>query len=274
MQERPVVLVTGCSSGIGRAAVGHLERAGFHVVATARKPADIEALASQHVDTLALDVTDDGSRRAAIDATMKRHGRLDALVNNAGFGAVAAAEETTPDLLQRLFETNLFGAHELCRLALPIMRDKEGGRIVNVSSLAGHLPIPMQSAYCATKFAMRAMTMTMDIETRDFGVRCVLVEPGFVNTGFGQRSTQETEATVADRETGPYAQFHARWSRRRSGNHGASPDVLAATIVRACTDKRPKIHYMAPFHAKAYNMAKRLLPDSLILWAAKRKFSS
>lgn len=271
--QRRVVLVTGCSTGIGREAVTHLAQAGFLVVATARKAADVAGLAVPgSVEAETLDVTKAADRERVVAAAIKRHGRIDALVNNAGFGAVAAAEETTPDLMRRMFDTNLFGAHELTRLVLPHMRRQGHGRVVNVSSLSGHIAVPMMSAYCATKFALRAMTQAMDVEVRGFGVRAVLVEPGFVRTGFGSRSTKETLATVADRDASPYARFHAVWARRREGSHGAPASAIAHCIVRACSDRRPRMHYYAPFHAKMYNLAKRLLPDAWLMAAVARKF--
>lgn len=271
--QRPVALVTGCSTGIGREAVTHLAKAGFLVVATARKAEAILDLAAPgSVETDVLDVTSPADRERVVAGILRRHGRIDALVNNAGWGAVAAAEETTPDLLQRMFDTNVFGAHELSRLALPQMRRQGSGRIVNVSSVSGHIAVPMMSAYCATKFALRAITLAMDVEVRGFGIRAVLVEPGFVRTGFGQRSTIETLATVADRDASPYARFHARWARRRARSHGAPPTVIAQCIVRACTAKRPRIHYFAPLHAKALNLVKRWLPDSWLQAAVARPF--
>lgn len=264
MQAQKVVLVTGCSTGIGRAAVARLAEAGFLVVATARKASDIADLAQPgRVETAVLDVTKAADRERVVADVVARHGRVDALVNNAGFGAVAAAEETTPDLMRRLFDTNVFGLHELTRLVLPQMRRQGSGRVVNVSSVSGHIAVPLMSAYCATKFALRALTLAMDVEVRPLGLRAVLVEPGFVKTRFGARSTQETLATVADRDASPYAAFHARWAARRSGSHGVDPAVIARSIVHACGARRPRLHYFTPMHAKVLNLLKRWLPDAL-----------
>jgi NAD(P)-dependent dehydrogenase (short-subunit alcohol dehydrogenase family) len=271
---RKVVLVTGCSTGIGREAAAHLAEAGFLVVATARKAADVADLAAPgRIETEALDVTRAADRKRAVDAVLRRHGRIDALVNNAGWGAVAAAEETTPDLMQRMFDTNVFGLHELTRLVLPAMRRQGSGRIVNVGSVSGHIAVPMMSAYSATKFAVRAMTLAMDVEVRPHGLRAILVEPGFVRTGFGARSTKETAATVADRGSSPYRAFHARWARRRAGSHGVPPAKVAQAIVRACQARRPRVHYFVPLHAKALNLLKRWLPDALVQRALGRVFS-
>jgi NAD(P)-dependent dehydrogenase (short-subunit alcohol dehydrogenase family) len=262
---KPLVLVTGCSTGIGREAVLHLRRAGFLVVATARKAEAIADLATPgEVECEVLDVTSDADRRRVVDGVLARHGRLDALVNNAGWGAMAAVEDTTPELLQRMFDTNVFAVTELTRLVLPQMRRQGSGRIVNVASVAGHIAVPMMGAYCATKFALRALTQALDMEVRSFGVRALLVEPGFIRTQFGARASAETLATVTDPRSSPYAPFYRRWAKRRAGDHGAHPRVIARAIVHACSATSPRFHNFAPFHAKAANLSKRLLPDALL----------
>jgi NAD(P)-dependent dehydrogenase (short-subunit alcohol dehydrogenase family) len=268
-----VAIVTGCSTGIGREAVQFLAQAGFLVVATARQAQDIADLAAPGtVETDVLDVTRPADRRRVVDAVLQRHGRIDALVNNAGWGAVVAAEDTSPELMQRMFDTNLFGAHELTRLVLPAMRRQGHGRVVNVSSVSGHIAVPMMSAYCATKFALRALTLALDVEVRGQGIRAVLVEPGFVKTRFGRRSTAETQAAVADPAAGPYAALYDRWARRRSGSHGAEPAAIARCIVKACSAPRPRLHYFTPLHAKVLNLLKRWLPDSWFSAALRRYF--
>lgn len=268
----PVVLVTGTSSGIGRETVHRLRDAGCHVLATARDVAAIADLAVPgQVECLRLDVADAASRKACIDEALRRHGRLDALVNNAGYGAMLAIEDTDLAALRRMFETNVFGAHELARLVLPAMRQQGHGRIVNVASIAGHVPVPLLGAYCSTKFALRALTQALDSEARMFGVRAVLVEPGVIQTNFGTHSLKETKANV-DVAASPYARFYRKWGARRQGRHGAHPRVVARRIVHACTARRPRNHYFAPADAKLYNVLKRLLPDALILWGMRRYF--
>jgi NAD(P)-dependent dehydrogenase (short-subunit alcohol dehydrogenase family) len=270
---KPVALVTGCSTGIGREAVAHLRRSGFLVVATARKAEAVADLAAPgEVEAEVLDVTSDADRRRVVAAVLARHGRIDALVNNAGWGAMAAMEETAPGLMQRIFDTNVFGAVELARLALPAMRRQGSGRIVNVSSVAGHVAVPLMGAYCGTKFALRAVTHAMDMEVRRFGVRAVLVEPGLIRTRFGARAAEETRGAMADPASSPYAPLYARWARRRAGDHGAHPRVVARAIVRACASASPRFHNFAPLHAKAANLAKRLLPDSLLSLAMRAYF--
>lgn len=274
-RPRPVVLVTGCSTGIGREAVAHLRKAGFLVVATARRLDAIADLAAPgEVEVDALDVTVAAERARVVAAILVRHGRIDALVNNAGWGAVAAAEETTPELMQRMFDTNVFAAHELARLVLPPMRKAGGGRIVNVASVAGHIAVPLMGAYCATKFALRALTQAMDAEVRPFGVRALLIEPGFIKTKFGERASTETRAAVSDPRASPYAAMYRRWAKRRAGDHGAHPRVIARAIVHACASQSPRFHNFAPLHAKSANLLKRLLPDSVLSAGMRLYFRS
>lgn len=262
---KPVALVTGCSTGIGREAVGHLARAGFLVVATARRPESIQDLARPgEVEAERLDVTDAAQRQAVVEAVLARHGRIDALVNNAGFGAVLAIEDTGPEAMKAMFDTNVFGLHELTRLVLPAMRRQRSGRIVNVASIAGHVSVPMLGAYCATKFAVRALTQALDNEVRQFGIRAVLIEPGVIRTEFGNRSVAEHQAHVPDAEASPYAGLYRRWAHLRMLRGGAHPRIIARAIVRSCAAQTPRFHNFAPLSAKASNLAKRLLPDAVV----------
>ncbi|HJQ93067.1 MAG TPA: SDR family oxidoreductase [Candidatus Thermoplasmatota archaeon] len=265
-RPRPVVLVTGCSTGIGREAVSHLERAGFLVIATARRVEAVQDLASPgKVEADTLDVTKAADRKRVVEGVLSRHGRIDALVNNAGYGAVLAVEDTDPAVMQAMFDTNVFGLHELSRLVLPTMRRQGSGRIVNVASIAGHVSVPMLGAYCATKFAVRALTQALDNEVRGFGVRAVLIEPGVIRTEFGNRSMAEHRtAMAAGVGESPYARLYRRWERMRMLRGGAHPRVIARAIVHACASASPRFHNFAPLQAKASNLAKRLLPDAVV----------
>ncbi|HUR61907.1 MAG TPA: SDR family oxidoreductase [Candidatus Thermoplasmatota archaeon] len=271
--QKPLVLVTGTSSGIGREAVAHLRKAGCLVIATARRVEDIAALQEPgYVECLALDVADDASRRTAIAEVLRRHGRIDALVNNAGYGAVLSVEDTSAATLRAMHETNVVGPHDLARLVLPTLRRQGSGRIVNVSSIAGHVSVPLLGAYCSTKFALRALTQALDNEVRRFGVRALLVEPGVIRTNFGTRSLAEARADKPVHD-GPYAALYARWALRRRGSpHGAHPRVIARRIVHACLAQHPGLHSFAPLDAKLGNLAKRLLPDSWIDAGMRRYF--
>lgn len=263
---RAVVLVTGCSSGIGRASVERLRRAGALVVATARDLASLQDIAEPgHVEVARLDVTSAADRAAVVEGILARHGRIDALVNNAGFGATLAVEETPLDEMRAMFDVNLFGLHELTRLALPQMRRQGHGRIVNVSSVAGHVAVPLIGAYCATKFALRALTQALDSEVRHFGIRAVLVEPGPITTRFGERSMAESRRWQPSPEASPYAAMYRTWERRRGKRWGSVPaDRVARKVVHACLAASPRNHYFVPASASGASLAKRLLPDAWV----------
>jgi NAD(P)-dependent dehydrogenase (short-subunit alcohol dehydrogenase family) len=271
---KPVVLVTGCSTGIGRESVHHLAKAGFLVVATARNPDTLADLAKPgDVECERLDVTSDGDRRRVVEAVLARHGRIDALVNNAGYGGVLAIEDTDAGAMQRMFDTNVFGLHELTRLVLPAMRKQGHGRIVNVASIAGHVAVPLLGAYCATKFAVRALTQALDNEVRRFGIRALLIEPGVIKTEFGNRSIAEKKAVLSTAHPdSPYAGQYRAWDRMRMLRGGAHPRVIARRVVHACAAHSPRFHNFAPLSAKASNLAKRLLPDVLISWVFRVYF--
>ncbi len=263
--ERPVVLVTGTSSGIGREAVVHLQRASCLVVATARRLESIADLQGPGVETLRLDVTSDRDRKTVVQEILRRHGRIDVLVNNAGYGVTLSAEDTDAETMRAVFETNLFGLHELTRLVLPGMRERGSGRIVNVASIAGHISVPLLGAYCASKFALRALSQAMHAEVKRFGIHVSLIEPGVIRTRFGERSQKETRASHVDLESSPYAPLYRQWLGMRLARRGVHPRVIAKRIVHASVGRWPRFHYFAPWRdAKMGNVLKRLLPDATL----------
>lgn len=266
-----VVLVTGTSSGIGRESVHHLAEAGCKVIATARNLADIEDLASEQVDILPLDVSDEKSMVTAVDEVVRRYGRIDGLVNNAGYGTMLPVEETPMNVMRAQFDVNVFGLHRLTQLVLPHMRQQGSGRIVNVSSIAGHVSVPMMGSYCATKHAVRALTIALDAEIKPHGLHASLIEPGVIKTKFGQRSQAERHQHSNVHESA-YKPLHDKWENMRMTQGGAHPKVIAKRIVHACTAKRPKLHYFAPWDAKSANILKRLAPDAAINWGMRTYF--
>ena len=178
----PVAVVTGASSGIGRAVAGALVAAGHTVVGTSRDAARVAPLPGVHL--LDLDVTSQRSVDALVATVLQRHGRIDVLVNNAGVGAVGAGEESTLDQDRVLFETNVFGVMALTRAVLPHMRERGSGRVVNVSSVLGLVPAPFMASYAATKHAVEGWSESVDHEVREHGVRVLLVEPSWTSTSF------------------------------------------------------------------------------------------
>ena len=193
-----VVLITGASSGIGQACARHLARRGYQVFGTSRRP---QAGAEEPFEMIPMDVTDEDSVRQGVATVLARAGRLDAVVNNAGFGFGGAVEDTSIDEAQELFETNFFGTLRVCRAVLPHMRERRAGTIVNVSSLAGLIAQPFVGMYCATKFAIEGVTEALRMEVRPFGIHVVMIEPGDTRTGF----TANRRPTQASQAASPYA---------------------------------------------------------------------
>ena len=235
------------------------------MVATARNRTDIADLLQEgKIELAELDVTDVAQREAVVADILARLGRIDGLVNNAGYGVNLPIEETDMATLRAIFETNVFSLHAMTLLVVPGMRTQGSGRIVNVASIAGHVSVPMMGAYCATKFAVRAMTQALHNEMRGFGVRVALIEPGIIRTEFGNRARRETAAFQDDLDDGPYAVFHRAWNVQRTVSRGSSPQVIAKAIVHACLDQHPRFHYLAPLHAKSLNIVNRLTPDAVL----------
>ncbi len=202
------VLITGCSSGIGRATAEHLASAGWTVYATARRPESIEDLAERGCRTLALDVTDEDSMRAAVAAVEEAEGAVGVLVNNAGYSQSGAVETLSLERLRAQFETNVFGLVRMCQLVLRGMRRQGWGRIVNVSSMGGRLTFPGGGAYHATKHAVEALSDALRFEVRGFGVDVVVIEPGLITTRFGETAAgsigdPEPTGTIRTRTSTP-----------------------------------------------------------------------
>ena len=189
-----VALVTGASSGIGEAAARQLVDAGFTVYGTSRRATAGEK--RDGVVFLPLDVTDDQSVAGAIGEVLYRSGRIDVLVNNAGLGVSGAAEESSVDQARALFETNLFGAMRMTRAVLPVMRTQGRGRIINVSSVVGLIPVPFMALYASSKHALEGYSQSVDHELREYGVRVLLVEPGFTKTGFDSNLASADEPSA------------------------------------------------------------------------------
>src|SRR4051794_2941819 len=197
VETGPVALVTGASSGIGEAAARELVAAGFTVYGTSRKAVAGEQ--REGVTFLPLDVTDDASVAIAVGDVLARSGRIDVLVNNAGFGVAGAAEESSVDQARALFETNVFGLMRVTRAVLPVMRAQGSGRIINVSSIVGLIPVPFMALYASSKHALEGYSESLDHEVREHGVRVLLIEPGFTKTAFDANPADEPLPLYAQR---------------------------------------------------------------------------
>ena len=247
-------LVTGCSTGIGRAAAVELTKRGFEVVATARKPATLADL--DVAATLALDVDSDESVAAALAAA----GPIDVLVNNAGFGVIGPIESVPLAEVRRMVETNLFGTIRMIQGVLPQMRERGSGTIVNVTSLAGRVAPPFDGFYSATKFGVEGLSEVLHYEVAHFGIRVVLIEPGVFETNFGDN------ATHYGMEGGPYDELAAQWeaSRDKLPPNDASngPETVAAAIADAIEAKDHKLRHPVGADAELVTAVRAQLDDA------------
>ena len=252
-----VALVTGASSGIGDAAARQLLDAGFTVYGTSRRATAGEQCAG--VVFLPLDVTDDESVAAAVSEVLYRSGRIDVLVSNAGLGVAGAAEESSIDQARALFDTNVFGAMRMTRAVLPVMRMQGGGRIINVSSIVGLIPVPFMALYSSTKHALEGYSQSVDHELREHGIRVLLVEPGFTKTGF------DANLAAADEPMPLYAERRANVDAGlvEALQGGDDPSIVAEAIVKAATDRRPKLRYAAGRTARRVSNARRYAPSGI-----------
>lgn len=269
-----VALVTGCSTGIGRASALALRRAGLTTYASARRLETLADLEAAGCRTLVLDVTDEASRTDAVAAIEREQGRLDVLVNNAGYAEYGPLEEISIERWRREFETNVFGAVRLIQLALPGMRERRAGRIVNMSSMGGLMAFPMGAPYHASKFALEALSDVLRVEVAPFGIDVVLIEPGVIATGYA-----DTASTgLHDAAEGPYGDlvrsFLAAMASSYRGRGAAGPERVAEVVVRAVTAARPRTRYKVTLNARLLPAARALLPDRMWDTLLRRTFRS
>jgi short-subunit dehydrogenase len=262
------VLITGCSSGIGRATAVRLAGSGWTVYASARRLEAIADLEDAGCRTLALDVTDEDSMRAAVDVVERDEGAVGVLVNNAGYSQSGAIETVPIDAARRQFETNVFGLVRLTQLVLPNMRRRHRGKIVNVGSMGGLLSFPGAGHYHATKHALEALSDAMRFELRGFGIDVILLEPGLITTGFPEAATTAMTQATGETEEGPYARFNAAVGAVTTGAYagsarllGAGPDRVAKVIERAITRRRPPARIKITASARLLVAVRRLLSD-------------
>lgn len=252
-----VALITGASAGIGEAAARRLIAAGFTVYGTSRRGA--AAGAGRAYPLLPLDVTDDASVQAAVDDLLRREGRIDLLVNNAGVGVTGAAEESSIEQVRWLFETNFHGVVRVTNAVLPAMRQQGGGRILNIGSGLGFIPAPFSAYYSATKHALEGYSESLDHEVRGFGVRVAVIEPGATKTSF------ESSTVTSDRPNPAYEATRAKYlvAYERTMATADTAESVAETIVLAALDKKPQLRYPSGKAAKQGAFARRFLPRSL-----------
>lgn len=261
MSEK-VALVTGASSGIGEATALELQRRGFTVYAGARRVERMEALRSEGIRVLRLDVTEESSLQTAVSTIETEVGRFDVLVNNAGYGSYGSLEEVPMDEGRKQFDVNLFGAMHLTQLVIPIMRGQKTGTIVNVSSIGGKISTPFGAWYHGTKFALEGMSDVLRGELKQFGIDVVVIEPGAIKTewsGIAAGSALETSGR------GPYAKAASALATSLTTgpfhDRASDPSVVALAIATAVVARRPKTRYVAGYSARPVLALRWLLPD-------------
>jgi NAD(P)-dependent dehydrogenase (short-subunit alcohol dehydrogenase family) len=260
------VLITGCSSGIGRATALRLVRDGWTVYATARRPETLSELQHAGCRTLTLDVCDEASMQAAVAAVTEAEGAVGVLINNAGYSQSGAVESVPVPDIRRQFETNVFGLVALTQLVLPGMRAQRFGKVVNLSSMGGRLTFPGGGLYHATKYAVEAISDALRFEVRGFGVDVILIEPGLIVTRFGE--TAAGSVAQAAGAPGPYAEFNASVAKLTEEAYrgpmaklGGPPERVADVIAKALGAKKPRARYPVTPSARLLINQRRLMPD-------------
>ena len=254
-ETRPVAMVTGASGGIGEATAHALNAAGYRVFGTYRRP---PAARLAGIEYLACDVTDNESVTTVVGQVVSTSGRIDLLVNNAGVGLIAGAEESSLEQAKALFDVNLFGVIRLTQAVLPTMRRQRAGRIVNISSVMGLIPAPFMALYAASKHALEGYSESLDHEVRGSGIRVVLVEPAYTRTSF------EGNVYQADQQLDVYesARTNAEGVMRDAMKMADSPVLVASAVVKASTEASPHRRYAAGRTARQVSLLRRFVPES------------
>lgn len=269
------ILITGCSSGIGLDAARTMKQRGWRVIATARNSEDLTHLNTyEGVEVLRLELADPQSiATCAIRALELTHGHLDALFNNAAYGQPGAVEDLTPALLREQLEVNLVGTHDLTRRLIPSMRKNGAGRIVNCSSVLGMVVAPYRGAYCASKFALEALTTSLRLELEGSGIGVSLIEPGPIRSRFVEHSVARLLATI-DIDNSPHRDvYRTRLEQMKAGGQISfklEPEAVSKRLIHAVESNRPKAHYYVTTPTLIAAAMRRLLPQFGIDYFARR----
>ncbi len=266
-------LVTGASAGIGAAIAERLLKDGYRVYAGARRVERMAGLAEAGARLLALDVTDDASMVAAITTVMAETGRIDVLINNAGYGSYGSLEEVPLSEGRRQFEVNLFGLARLTQLVLPAMRAQKSGAIVNVSSIGGKIYEPFGAWYHASKFAVEGLSDSLRLELEPFGIRVIVIEPGAIRSEWSGIAHENLLQWSGSGPYKPYAEAHARmFARADTSSLVAPPEAVAKIVSRALRARHPRARYPAAGGALPILLLRKLLPDRLFDRALRLMF--
>lgn len=262
MMNNKVILITGTSSGIGKACADYLSSKKYIVYGTSRKPSNQK---NNTFEMISMDVNNDESVKKAVSIVLEKYGRIDVVINNAGYGISGSIEETPIKKAYEQFNTNFFGVFRVCKEILPVMRKQKSGLIINISSIGGLLGLPFQGFYCAAKFALEGLSESLRMEIESFGIKVVLIEPGDIKTQFTFR-----------RETLNYLNKKSNYDKNvkdticiveRDEQSGPSPIKVAYLIEKIINKKSPKVRYIVgSFYQKFIVFLSRILPKKLIQW--------
>ena len=271
MSSPRTILITGCSSGIGYDAAHGLKARGWRVFATCRQQADCDRLQSEGLESFLLDYSDEASIEAAVAEVQARTGgTLDALYNNGAFACPGAVEDLPRGALRAIFETNLFGYHDLTRRVIPLMRAQGGGRIINCSSVLGLVALKWRGAYVATKFAMEGLTDVLRIEMADTGIKVILIEPGPIGTSIREKAIPHFERWIDWQNSARATEYAALRSRLYEGGAKDRWELPAAAVteklIHALESARPKPRYYVTTPTYLMGFARRILPTGLLDW--------
>jgi NAD(P)-dependent dehydrogenase (short-subunit alcohol dehydrogenase family) len=267
MPDSRVVLITGASSGVGQSTARLLSQRGFAVFGTSRNPTGAEGVPG--VQMLPLDVRADDSVRACVDAVVNQSGRLDILINNAGYELAGAVEEISSDEVKAQFETNFFGVIRMVNAVLPLMRQRTRGHIINVSSLSGQTAIPFLGIYSASKFALEGYTEALRQEVKPFNIQVSLTEAGFLRTPMMNHRQVAARRMI---EYDPWRQ-RALNAIRASEDKAPGPDVVADTLLEIISSSTPRLRYLIGQQAKSVTRLRRFLPAAMFEQGVRRSFS-
>lgn len=264
---KEIVLITGASSGIGKSCAEYLTREGYQVYGTSRHP----DVSDRPYTLIPMDVNEDDSVANAIQQILEQEGRLDVVINNAGFGLAGAVEDTSTEEMKQQFETNYFGLFRVCRAVLPVMRNQQSGRIINISSLSGLISVPFQAAYSASKYAVEGLTEALSMEVKADGIVVVLIEPGDFHTGF----TDNRRWTEASRSNSNYTQRCQQALQVMEADElkGAGAEQIAHLIHKIIKHPAPRLRYtIGPGVERLAVQLKKVLPSRLFEWLMMQNY--
>ncbi|WP_133129634.1 SDR family NAD(P)-dependent oxidoreductase [Legionella yabuuchiae] len=259
-----IIFITGCSTGIGFEASQALSKRGHRVIASCRKSEDMKRLIQLGIEVVLMDLNVSESIQSGFEELMaKTDGRLDVLINNAGYGQAGALEDLSRDVLRQQFETNVFGLMELTRLAIPIMRAQGKGRIINLSSILGIISLPFRGAYNASKYAVEGITDTLRLELNSSGIKVICIEPGPITSQFRDTSVLRAEEEINMQESHYEAQYQRMLgdyrTQKKESVFTKSPEAVVNKLIQAIESKKPKAKYPVTFPAYLFIALKRIL---------------